>query len=100
MYWGEFYTVDTAGVSIIKYDNAMTVDQPTENSVNINGSSLEKNGNQINGQMGYTPVFPSANSIIIDAKWKSKNGYYTIEGDFSAVGQTISYFGTFKMGSY
>lgn len=100
MYWGEFYTKDTLGANLTRYDHAITVDEPSENSVNINGYTLEKKGNSISGQMGYTPAFPLAIAVTIDGKWKNKNGDYKIEGDFSAVGHSVSYFGSFKMGSY
>ena len=100
LYWGEFYTQDTLGNSIVRYDNAIQVEDPTEQSVNINGSSLEKSGNAIKGNMGYTPAFPTAMSVFLDGKWKNKNGNYKIEGSFTAVGQSTPYYGTFKMGSY
>lgn len=100
LYWGEFYTQDSAGAAITKYDHSIQIDEVSESSVSINGAKLEKNGNSIKGPMGYTPAFPASVAITLDGKWKNKNGYYTITGNFSAVGNLVNYFGTFKMGSY
>lgn len=100
LYWAEFYLADSVGVMQTRYDHSITVEQPSETSVYINGAMLQKNGNSISGNMGHTPAFSDVTGLSITAKWKNKGGNYTIEGDFLGAAQSKVYAGTFKMGSY
>lgn len=100
LYWGEFYTTDSTGTNIVRYDHNMHVDRPTETSVTINGATLQKNGNAITGLMGFTPAFPTIPSLTVDAKWKNKGGNYRIEGEFTGFDNLFVFSGNFIMESY
>jgi len=100
LYWGEFYANDSTGAPYVRYDHSINISDPSESTLTINGSVLDKKGKAVNGQMGFTKAFPNSAGLVLSGKWRVKNGYYIIDGDFNTTGPTSIIFGTFKMGSY
>jgi hypothetical protein len=100
LYWGEFYATDSLGSSYVRYDHSINISDPSESALTINGSVLGKKGKTINGQMGFTKAFNNSDGLVLSGKWRVKNGYYIIDGDFNTTGPTAIVFGTFRMGSY
>ena len=88
------------GSKFTRGDSGITVDEPTESSLRINGYVLTKNGNKLTGEIGQTKAFTNVSSLTIDASWKKKGGYYKIEGSFGAIAQPDNFYGTFRMESY
>jgi len=100
LYWGEFYATDSLGSPYVRYDHSIDISDPSESTLTINGAVLEKKGKTINGRMGFTKAFPNSVGLVLSGKWRVKNGYYIIDGDFNTTEPTAIVFGTFRMGSY
>lgn len=101
LYWAEFYTTDDKGLNVTKADSGVRIDSPTESSLSINGSLLQKNGNQITGTVAQTKAFNlTTGGLTLDGTWKQKGAYYKINGNFTAYTVTGISAGTFRMESY
>ena len=101
LYWAEFYTVDSNNLNVTLYDNSVQVTEPTGSSIEINGSTLAKKGNNISGTIAQIQPFQLTSAgVSVNGTWKRKGGYFRITGDYTAFTVTGNNYCTCHWESY